>query len=613
MNQRLMRGVAAIILALGLALSSRMALAQATPPPPVTNLYSFTGGADGGLPMAGVILDRSGALFGTSGIGGAWGSGTVFRLTPPAPGSQVWTKTELHSFGASGDGRAPTAGLIADHHGALYGTTYNGGSSNGGVAFKLAPPAPGSQVWTETILHSFSGGGDGARPNAGLIADRDGVLYGTTTEGGASNLGTVFRLMPPPSGSHAWTESVLYSFRGGTDGAAPYAELIADQNGVLYGTTSVGGNNRSCSADCGTVFKLTPPAPGSQVWTETVLHRFRGSSDGVEPFSSLIADQAGTLYGTTTYGGTAGYGIVFKLTPPAPGGKAWNETILHTFLGPSSDGKNPTYRLIADRNGVLYGTTNIGGSNGNCDGGCGTLFKLTPPAPGSQVWTETVLYDFTGNGDAIYPVGGLIADANGFLYGASYYGGPPGWGSVFAFRPFFPGTAITSTNSSSEYATLPMNLFAESHHIGQSTWYAYGRVIELATAGNLSYDLLTTTRDAFATHLAPANRWPVRLRGHWVSTGQSEPLPLERRRIGLLAVYDGPPPDGHVGIVEEISLDKKQFRMSEFDRAGTKKFRSNWYYFDGADGEPDARLVSNNNQIKERWYPKFFDASDPTW
>jgi hypothetical protein len=215
--------------------------------------------------------------------------------------------------------------------------------------------------------------------------------------------------------------------------------------------------------------------------------------------------------------------------------------------------------------------------------------------------------------DAIYPVGKLVADVNGFLYGASYYGGAPGWGSVFVFRPYFPDTAIKSTSSSSKYATLPANVFAYPNVIGQGTWYAYGRVLELAATGDLSYDLLSKMPAAFALRNTPAIRWPLRLPGHWIATGNDKPLPKDRRRIGLLAVYAGPPPNGHIGFVEEISVDKRQYRMSQFNRSGHKEYGNEWYYFDSADGQPDGSLGSPDANISQRWYPRFFDPSDPNW
>ena len=270
----------------------------------------------------------------------------------------------------------------------------------------------------ETVLYSFTGGSDGADPIAGLIADKEGALYGTALNGGTAGAGTVFKLTPPAKGQTAWTPTVLYRFCSQpscSDGGNPAARLIADKEGTLYGTTSQGGNS-----GYGTVFKLTPPAKGLTAWTETVLHRFTGGftggSDGADPIAGLIADKEGALYGTTQGGGTGGAGAVFKLTPPAKGQTAWTETVLHSFT--NSDGSSPNAGLIADNSGALYGTTAGGGSAFS-----GTVFKLTPPAKGQTAWTETVLYSFTGGSDGGEPLGNLIFDNQGALYGITLGGG----------------------------------------------------------------------------------------------------------------------------------------------------------------------------------------------
>jgi uncharacterized repeat protein (TIGR03803 family) len=342
-----------------------------------TVLYSFTGGSDGGGPGAGLIADSSGNLYGTTeggGVSGCGGTcGVVFKLAPPATASGAWTETVLHAFtGSPSDGGVPYfAGLIADSSGNLYGTTYFGGTSNDGVVFKLTPPATASGAWTETVLYSFcslSSCSDGEYPYAGLIADSSGNLYGTTFEGGASGEGTVFKLTP------GGTEKVLYSFKGyPSDGSFPYAGLIADSSGNLYGATYTGGN----TSDGGVVFKLTPPATASGAWTETVLYYFcslSSCSDGADPYAGLIADSSGNLYGTTAGGGARLGGTVFKLTPPATASGAWTETVLYSFcsLSSCSDGAYPEASLIADSSGNLYSTTPSGGASG-----AGVVFKLT--------------------------------------------------------------------------------------------------------------------------------------------------------------------------------------------------------------------------------------------
>lgn len=428
-----------------------------------TVLYSFKGGSDGRGSFVGLISDAHGALYGTSSGGvtsgscGQSGCGTVFKLTPPANGHTPWTKTVLYSFTGGTDGGFPGGRLVFDSHGALYGTTSTGGTGFYGTVFKLTPPVPPQTKWTFGLLYSFTGGSDGGQPNDGLILDKEGALYGTTLGGGTnpcfyqgtSGCGTVFKLTPPALGKTKWTETVLYSFRGGSGGSSPVAGLVFDKAGALYGATASGGTTVFCPS-CGTVFKLTPPAPGHTQWTETVLHSFKGGSDGFSPVygAGLVLDKAGALYGTTSAGGgfspacgNTGCGTVFKLTPPAAGKTQWTETVLHGFTG-GSDGNGPSGGVILDSFGAVYGTTNEGGTSPLCpfydDLGCGTVFKLTPPAPQQTKWTETKLYSFTGGSDGAYPVGGLIVDPHGALYGTTAYEGvttgncdPDGCGTVF--------------------------------------------------------------------------------------------------------------------------------------------------------------------------------------
>ena len=252
---------------------------------------------DGRNPGSGLIFDAAGNLYGTTVLGGAWRHGTVFELTPNGDGS--WTERVLHSFNRS-DGDHPVAGLIFDAAGNLYGTTYFGGAGwcgnpeGCGTVFKLTPNGDGS--WTESVLHSFRYGGDGMWPASGLIFDAAGNLYGTTTIG-PSGGGMVFELTPNGDGS--WTESVLHSFDAPGDlGDKPFGGLIFDATGSLYGTTLAGGQGTCYGSGCGTVFKLTPNGDGS--WTHSVLYTFKANgSDGNNPSGDLIFDAAGNLYGTT--------------------------------------------------------------------------------------------------------------------------------------------------------------------------------------------------------------------------------------------------------------------------------------------------------------------------
>jgi uncharacterized repeat protein (TIGR03803 family) len=362
---------------------------------------------------------------------------TVAAMRDPSPAEAPWPFGSLRaSFGGPHErvlSRFPNpggllyGGLIADASGALYGTTAFGGTTGCagsvgcGTVFKLTRTEAG---YTESVLYSFLGGSDGAIPHAGLIADTTGALYGTTLQGGSGN-GTVFKLTPAGSG---YTESVLYRFQGGNDGHTPVAGLIADKTGALYGTTLFGGS----TCDCGTVFKVTPAGSG---YTETVLYRFQGGSDGNQPAAGLISDETGALYGTTRFGGGRG-GTVFKMTPV---GSGYSESVLYRFQG-GSDGEGPVAGLIADDSGALYGTTEIGGGSSACRVACGTVFKLTPAASG---YAEHILYRFQGGNDGGRPSAPLIADRLGALYGTTATGGrgPCGYqcGTVFKLTPVRSG------------------------------------------------------------------------------------------------------------------------------------------------------------------------------
>jgi uncharacterized repeat protein (TIGR03803 family) len=377
-------------------------------------LYSFNNGADGGYPQASLVMDTRGNLYGTTyGGGGAYGKGTVFQLSHKVGGG--WAETVLYSFCSQeycGDGANPRAGLIFDAAGHLYGTTQNGRGGNGyGVVFELRQQ--GVRLWTEKGLHGFSGLGDGGDPTAGLIFDAAGNLYGTTVGGGAYFGGTVFELSPTASGG--WTYKVLHSFAALDQG--PWAGVIIDSSGNLYGTTSTGG-----AYGYGKVFELSPQAGGG--WMEQVLYSFNGG-DGSSPFTGLIFDTVGNLYGTTGQGGAHGMGTVFELTPGAGG---WTEQLLHDFNG--SDGSGPSSGLTIDAYGNLYGTTGGGGTYGN-----GTVFELLPQAGGG--WTEKVLHSFHPkyHNDGVNPDAGLIMDAHGNLYGTTYQGGAYGYGTVFEITP----------------------------------------------------------------------------------------------------------------------------------------------------------------------------------
>lgn len=287
-----------------------------------TTIHAFTGGQDGGLPKAGLIFDGAGNLYGTTAYYGSY-AGVAFELTPGANGT--WTEKPLHEF-LLDDGTVPMAPLIFDASGNLYGTTFVGGSeavNSDGVVFELMHNEDGT--WTEKALFTFSyAGSSGDGPMAGLILDAAGNLYGTTYWGGSGcfiGCGVVFKVTPNLDGS--WTESVVHEFTNGEDGGFPAADLIFDGAGNLYGTTSSGGTYGN-----GVVFRLTSKSDGT--WTESILHAFNGA-DGASPSGGLIFDTAGNLYGATGAGGRSGYGVVFKLAPSSGG--TWRESVLHSFLG----------------------------------------------------------------------------------------------------------------------------------------------------------------------------------------------------------------------------------------------------------------------------------------
>jgi uncharacterized repeat protein (TIGR03803 family) len=401
-------------------------------------ILSQFNGTDGADPNdAQFVFDAAGNLYGTTVSGGANGHGTVFELSPNSDGT--WTETVLYSFTGGSDGSNPMAGVIFDTIGNLYGTTLSGGNSGAGAVFTLTPNSSGG--WTESVIYSFTGGSDGQQVTGGVIFDAIGNLYGTATEGGASGHGVVYELTPNSGGG--WTQSVLYSFEGGKDGTYPdHASLIFDTAGNLYGEAAMGGKG-NCNwirRGCGTVFELTPNPNGT--WTETVLHRFAGGKDGGTPESTLIFDQVGNLYGTTLFagggacggnGGT-GCGTVFQLIPKSGGG--WKERVLLRFAAAAKKGTNSWGGLVFDTTGNLYGTT-ITGGGGKCQNwwgaGCGTVFELSPNSKGG--WTEHVLHRFQGavGGN---PYGEVFLDGQGNIFGMVSGEGTSGSsGAVYEITP----------------------------------------------------------------------------------------------------------------------------------------------------------------------------------
>lgn len=318
-------------------------------------VHRFDDAPDGSVPVSALVISSSGSLAGTTLEGGAHDMGAVFEARPPQNPGNPWKERILYSFGAfPGDGFHPNAGLLPAHPG-LYGVTRDGGSTGRGTVFQLTPPPGGGTEWVETILYSFTALPDGAFPSSEVTRDEEGNLYGTTLLGGTNNFGAVYRLSPQGS---VWGESVIFSFSG-ADGSSPFGRLLLDQTGALYGTTTGGG-----SGQAGTVYKLTPPSqPGGQ-WTHSVLYNFTGARDGGSPFAGVIFDRKGRLFGTASTGGNGRPnpgGVVFRLDPPAIQGDPWTETVLYAFGGP--DGFRPLCRLV-QRDNAMFGTTSAGGLNG---------------------------------------------------------------------------------------------------------------------------------------------------------------------------------------------------------------------------------------------------------
>ena len=387
---RIRLGAAGAVLKLAVVLVLGVVATQSAQAQTFKVLYNFTGSPDGANP-AGLVRDAAGNLYGTTNVGGTSDLGTVFKV------SKTGKETVLHSFTGSPDGAYPVAELIRDTAGNLYGTTWKGGGSSGfGTVFKV------SKTGKETVLYAFTGTPDGANPEAGLVRDMAGNLYGTTSVGGAFTYGTVFKV------GTTGKETVLHSFAGG-DGAIPaYTSLLMDTKGDLYGVTSEGGTPNK-----GVVYKLSTSG------TLTLLHSFAGGTmDGCNPLGTPVMDTKGNVYGTTLECGSSGEGIVWKVS------QTGTETVLHNFAGGSSDGQAPFAGVILDAKGNLYGDTYEGGASGQ-----GTVYKL------SKSGKLVVLHSLNEGTDGANPEGGVIRDAQGNLYGAAEVGGSDGYGTVWKLTP----------------------------------------------------------------------------------------------------------------------------------------------------------------------------------
>jgi uncharacterized repeat protein (TIGR03803 family) len=404
-----------------------------------TILHNFNG-MRGASPGVSLVADSAGNLYGTTIAGGASGTacngngcGTVFELSPVAG---KWEFKVLHNFGSGTDGQLPNASLILDSSGNLYGDTYQGGTSGFGTVFTLIPQPNGT--WREKVLYNFTGGSDGGYPQAALMLDSSGNIYGTGSGGGLQSAncpfikgcGVVFELIP--TSQSRWREKVLYHFGGPPDGWFLLGGVVLDGAGNLFGTSAFGGEFNS-----GMVFELSPGASG---WTESIVHSFNvDGTDGAIPAVGLLSDGIGSFYGTTLNGGTSvsgcggfGCGTAFELRKGAGGN--WTETILHSFTG-AADGGEPGAQLVFDSAGNLYSTAIVGGnSSTGCGGlGCGTVFELKPSTNGS--WQLTTLHNFGNGNDGTVPYGSVIFGINGDLYGTTNQGGSDSLGTAFELTP----------------------------------------------------------------------------------------------------------------------------------------------------------------------------------
>jgi hypothetical protein len=417
-------------------------------------LYSFKGGSDGSGPN-GVTLAKNGVLYGTTYTGGrntcgnGYLCGTVYELIPSTGG--VWTKTVIHSFNGA-DGALPSVPLVIQSvpgpslvlgaNGVLYGTTDNGGSYDtnaqgvGGTVFELTPPTTVGQAWTETVLYSFQNKIQAPHaPNGGLVLDSEGSIYGTT--------------FTSEDTRGANLGGTVFKLVPPTTGGNWTESTLIDfypttslgynpPAGLVYSSGSFFGTNYFTDQfGCGTVYELSPPATGN-TWTATAIYTF---GNGCNPAASLTIGQGGILYGTTITAGSGtacqyGCGTIFQLTPPTTTGGAWTESTIYNFTGANGDGGWPAARLVLGKNGVLYGTNVIGGIiNSSCTQGCGTVFQLSPPTTPGGTWTETILHTFTGQTGDGSRPGPLTLVPNGALFGSTWSGGAAEFGTVFAIKP----------------------------------------------------------------------------------------------------------------------------------------------------------------------------------
>jgi uncharacterized repeat protein (TIGR03803 family) len=395
-----------------LAILAATALTSSTSWASSTNvIYSFGGGTDGEYTDTDLVLDSAGNIYGTSVLGGDFGSGTVFQVTPTGKHSV------LYSFTGGVDGGEPYKGVTFDSQGNLYGTAVTGGSGGCeggcGVVYKLTKS---NGKWQQTVIHAFNGN-DGSGPGSGVTFDKYGNLFGMAPTGGPYGAGVIYVMQP--SGSGQWRFSVVHAFTGGNDGGGGSAGRLLIWNGRVYGVTTTGGANAK-----GTAFELTYVS-GATVSFRT-LYAFKGQPDAGFPYGGLAVDGAGNFYGTTYYDGANDLGSVYELISDGKGN--WTEKVLYSFKG-GQDGSSSISNVVIDSLGNLFGTTSEGGAS--C--GCGVIFKLTPDGRGN--WTESVPYRFQGAPDAAFAYNGMVAGKGGAMYGATVHGGLSDDGTIYIFKP----------------------------------------------------------------------------------------------------------------------------------------------------------------------------------
>jgi uncharacterized repeat protein (TIGR03803 family) len=388
-----------VVVAVSLSINARAQLSE-------TDVHDFSDTGDGSEPTTGLIFDKSGNLYGTT-------SGTAFELSPVSGGGSNFQT--IYGFTSSSEAFVPSSALTMDTEGNLYGVSYYGGTNNLGTVYELALAGG---IWTQTVLHSFGSGGDGANPQGNLVFDVHGNLYGTTTAR------TVFELSPSAG---SWNIKVLHTFAG-SDGSNPGSNLLIDSTGNLYGSARTGGSGDCALGNgCGTVFRLRH---FGNSWSFNVLYAFAGTK-GSGP-QSLVMDGTGNIYGAAQSGGNTqcsqGCGVVFKLTPNAKG--TWKQTVLHSFIGQGPNGMNPA-SLTFDSLGNLYGVTNAT----NLKNTGGTVFEISPATGGGWTFTRLFAFDKTHG----WAPNGIIPDTQGNLFGTTGEGGAHGFGVLFELSP--PGDA----------------------------------------------------------------------------------------------------------------------------------------------------------------------------